>query len=303
SVAVWINAYSPTDHDIWAQRIDSDGQPTGAPIQVDFTTADSNLPRVAMDGQGRFVVTWEDYNRDGTSSVMMRYFDASGAPITGITQVTAAGSTDYLPDLAASDGSFVITWVHRFTENDDDIYAERFVTSTGVPQAQGLIFVNTDTNYESAPSVAMSPDGRFDIAYERQFSGGDFDILANQYTSSGTPLGGNLYINFGTYGEFNPSISMDDAPNPVGVYHTFAGGTYCIDATRLRSDGLVGSAFSTQIEYGTDRINPRVALAPTGGRFVVTYEVSGRVGVTEIGSDNRWLGDLPQVFTAVNPAI
>src|SRR5262249_30645376 len=76
SVAVWINAFSAVDHDIWAQRFDRNGRPTGEPISVDFTTANSYLPRVAMDSQGRFVVTWQDVNPDGTTIIMMRYFDA-----------------------------------------------------------------------------------------------------------------------------------------------------------------------------------------------------------------------------------
>jgi hypothetical protein len=150
SVAVWINAFSEVDHDIWAQRFDADGQPTGEPISVDFSTANSYLPRVAMDRQGRFVVTWQDVNPDGTTNVMMRYFDASGTPINRITQVITAGSTGFQPDVAASDGSFVITWVDRFSATDDDIWAERFVTTGGAPQAQSFFAVNVDTHEEFA---------------------------------------------------------------------------------------------------------------------------------------------------------
>src|SRR5690348_16783750 len=68
SVAVWVNSFSDGDHDIWAQRFDSYGHAAGAPIQVDFTPADSYAPHVSMDGHGRFVVTWEDTNPDGTFS-------------------------------------------------------------------------------------------------------------------------------------------------------------------------------------------------------------------------------------------
>ena len=149
-----------------------------------------------MDGSDRFVVTWENLNPDGTASVLMRYYNALGSPLTGITQVSAPGSTDYQPDVALSNGSFVITWAHHFSATDDDIYAERYVISNGVPQGQGIFVVNADGNSEAHPSVAMQQNGIFDIAYERQFSGSDWDILASQYDGNGALVRGDVHINF-----------------------------------------------------------------------------------------------------------
>src|SRR5262249_49641009 len=141
-----------------------------APIQVDFLgTDDSYAPRVAKDGSDRFVVTWENHHPDGTASVMMRYYSALGAPLTAITQVSDPGSNDYNPDVAASNGSHVISWTHQFSATDADIYAERYVISGGVPTSPTRIFVNTDTNYEIFSNVAMQPNGMFDIVYARQF--------------------------------------------------------------------------------------------------------------------------------------
>src|SRR5262245_43227563 len=78
AVVVSINAFTPNDHDIWAQRLDSAGHPVGGPITVDFSTDDSFDPRVAMDSQGRFVVTWDDFRTNNTARIMMSYFDAAG---------------------------------------------------------------------------------------------------------------------------------------------------------------------------------------------------------------------------------
>src|SRR5262249_798078 len=144
SVAVWTNTNGFTNHDIWAQRYDRDGRPAGTPIAIDtLTTDDSIAPRVAMDSQGRFVVAWENRN---TANVMMRNYSAAGAPLTGIIRVSAAGATNTQPDVAASDGSFVITWTHQVSATDDDIRAERFVISGGVPQGQGIFAVVADAN-------------------------------------------------------------------------------------------------------------------------------------------------------------
>jgi hypothetical protein len=298
SVAVWVNAFSSTDHDIWAQRFDAAGHPAGAPIMVDFSTADSFHPRVAMDSQGRFVVTWEDFNPNGTANIWMSYLDASGIP--QISQVSNDGLEEDVPDVAASDGSFVITW-GRFGAGRTDIMAERFVTSSGVPQGQGIFVVKAATNLQGDLSVAMAPDGRFDIAYDQPmgFNGEDFinfDIFASQYGSAGNLLRGNIPINTDTFDEFRPSIAMDNSGNAVIAYHRFVGAGVGIYANRLTSSGAVSGLITVQDAGGANASEASVALAPTGGRFVVGYAiVRGSVlvhQVTEMASDNTLLATL-----------
>ena len=291
SVAVWDNTFSSTDHNIWAQRFDQAGQAAGAPIQVDLLAGDdSYAPHVAMDGSDRFVVTWENLNRDGTFSVMMRYYNSSGVALTGITRVSAAASTDYQPDVAASNGSFVITWAHHFSATDDDIYAERFVVSGGVPQGQGTFVVNGDGNSEARPSVAMQQNGLFDIAYERQSSPSNWDILASQYDGTGALVRG-LGINTDGSIELNPSISMDGNGNAVVAYQEQVGGTYGIYANRLSTVGVVGGRITVEGSLpGLDFTNPSVALAPTGGQFVVADSHPSNVFVVdEMGANDTRL--------------
>jgi hypothetical protein len=296
SVAVWVNEVSITNHDIWAQRYDQAGHATGAPIRVDTLAAhDSYHPHVAMDAQGRFAVTWEDDNpADGTRSVLMRYFSAAGFALTAITPVTSAGSDDFAPDVAASNGSVVIAWTNQFSATDSDIVAERFVISGGVPHGQGAFVVNDDPNREDDPSVAMAPNGRFDIVYDR-FNGSGGDIWASQYGTTGKLLRSNITILSSTASAFNPSVAMDNAGNAVVVYQWFAFTDYGIYSTRLSSGGAVGSVFYVRDDDGIDETNPSVALAPTGGQFVVAYETDNGVQVTEMDSNNAPLATLGPV--------
>jgi hypothetical protein len=314
SVVVWTNVNGFTNHDIWAQLFDRNGRPAGAAIAVDtLTTDDSLAPRVAMDSQGRFVVTWVNRNPGDTFSVMTRSFSAAGAPLTGVTRVTAAGSNDTQPDVAAADGLFVITWTHQASATNDDIQAERFVISGGVPQGQGIFSVVSDANVEDAPSVAMSPDGRFDIAYERQFSGADWDIFASQYGITGAPLRSSIFINFDSNPEHNPSIAMDTGGNAVVAYQELINGIVNdIVANRLGSDGSVGPRIFVATPLFGNALNPSVALAPTGHQFVVAYESASAAGVSEgvrtveVAADDtvRFHGDSTDgPFNGVSPAV
>jgi hypothetical protein len=299
SVVVWTNLNGFTNHDIWAQRYDRDGRAAGAPIAIDtLTTDDSVDPHVAMDSQGRFVVAWENRDPGGTFSVFMRYYSAAGVPLTGITRVTATGWNNTQPDVAASDGSFVITWTHQTSATNDDIRAERFAVSGDVPHAQGIFDVIDDASIEDAPSVAMSPDGRFDIAYERQYSGADWDIFASQYDGTGALLRDFIFINFDSNPEHNPSIAMDNAGNAVVAYQEQLGRTEIV-ANRLGSDGTVGNPIVVANPIITDALNPSVALAPSGGLFVVAYTSvpssggSSVVRTTEVAANDtvRFHGD------------
>jgi hypothetical protein len=298
SVAVWVNTFSSTDHDIWAQRFDPTGQPAGAPIQVDFLgTDDSYAPHVSMDGSDRFVVTWENRNPDGTFSVLMRYYNGLGSPLTDITRVTPVGSTDYQPDVAVSNGSFVITWAHHFSATDDDIYAERYDISNGVPQGQGIFIVNGDGNSEAHPSVAMQQNGIFDIAYERQFSGSDWDILASQYDGNGALVRSDVHINFDGSAEHNPSISMDNNGNAVVAYEEAANGNDTgIYANRLSTTGVVGARITVRDDFGNGEGGPSVALARTDGQFVVAYNNHFGLQATEMSANDAPLTTLGPFF-------
>ena len=254
SVAVW-DAFSSTTTDIWAQRFDQFGNPTGAPIQVDTLASDASVhPHVSMDSTGRFVVAWENDSADG-SSIMMRYFSASGSPITGITRVSKPGSTDSNPDVAASNGSFVISWTHQLSATNTDIDAERFVISGGVPVGKGIFGVNTDTNLEDNSSVAMSPGGSFDIAYERQSSVNNRDIFASQYNGSGSFLR-SVAVNVDGNDESSPSVSMDNSGNAVIAYAEPTSPNGGIYANRLSA----GGSLSGRITVQNTGVVPSVAL-------------------------------------------
>jgi hypothetical protein len=141
----------------------------------------------------------------------------------------------------------------------------------------------------------MAPDGRFDIAYKRQFSGSDWDIQASPYDSTGKLLRGNITINNDSNLEGSPSIAMDNAGNAVVAYDEIVGGPEGIYANRLTAAGAVGPRITVQAGGGIGEIFPTVALAPTGGLFVVAYQNGNGVQLTEVGSDDSILATLDPI--------
>ena len=276
SVVVWVNDYQNNgDTNIYAQRFDKNGAKVGPVIQVDYTAAHSTEPSVAMDSTGRFVVTW--INPNGTHrDVEMRYFDAVGTPRTEIARVNS-NAVDNHPDVAASNGSFVITWSQRWTDSDHDIYAERFMIGpNGLSYAKGIFGVNTDYANEDYPSVAMSPSGAFDIAYMLWVTSSRSTIFMNQYDGAGVFLHG-VTVNSDEFFKLQPDVAMDNAGNAVVVYPRYRLGVDLgIYANRVYSNGVRDPVITVRDDVGVSELDPSVALAPVSNQFVVAYMVGAR---------------------------
>jgi hypothetical protein len=115
--------------DIYAQRYDSSGTAIDSNFRVndDTGTYDQQLPAVAIDGSGNFVITWEDH-RSGYPIYARRY-DSSGNPIDSSFRVNEVVNGGYYPDVAMDgSGSFVISWERPYYYGGD-IYAQRFDSS------------------------------------------------------------------------------------------------------------------------------------------------------------------------------
>src|SRR5262245_791332 len=294
SVVVWVDNNFLTDRNILAQRYDASGAKVGPVIQVDISNADSTDPAVAMDAKGNFVVTWSDSLLTGQGDIRARYFNASGSPEGAAFTVANNAKTEYEPDVAASNGSFVITYVLHYSSTDLDVRAHRYTVANGVIADAGDFNISSGVGVEEHPSVAMAPDGAFDIVYEsypqsaRTTTGFDGSVMFRRSPPSGVLPAGAQVGTTGPSPGLYPDVAMDNAGNAVVAYQKLIGNDYDIKATRVSSTGTVGT--ETIVRATTrDEAAPSVALAPTGGQFVVAYYAGGQVEAAEMAADDTRL--------------
>ncbi len=218
-VITWYD-YRNGNYDIYAQRYNSSGAPLGSnfPVNDDVGSAWQFSPAIAMDGSGNFVITWEDY-RDGKGDIYAQRCDSSGAPLDSNFKVNDdAGSAYRAFPAIAIDGfsNFVITWEDE-RNGDGDIYAQRY-DSSGTLLGSNFQ-VNDDTgsaDWWSHPAIAMDDSGDFIITWGDKRNG-NWDIYAQRYKSSGTPLGFNFKVNDdagSSYQDF-PAVGMKGSGNFV----------------------------------------------------------------------------------------
>ncbi len=99
---------------IRARRFDADGQPIGLDFQVNSIRAGNQFyPKVTARPDGGYVISWYDYNTDGSGScIRAQAYNSAGIALGGefLVNSTLAGNQVGPTMTTLSNGTFVIAW-------------------------------------------------------------------------------------------------------------------------------------------------------------------------------------------------
>ena len=334
-VAVWQGngeqvGQMDADGGIFFQRYDYQGNPLGAEVRANTTTANpQQKPDVAMDQDGDFVVVWEGIMpTDSTGGIVMQRFAADGTPQGSETLVNINTAGAQTTPAVAMDlfGNGMVVWATAATTHIQG----RGFDSAGVLDASEMQISETAVGPgTSDPDVAMDADGDFVVVWER-YDGGGYDIYARRYNPTATseaavndsPGGGNPYR--------NPAVDMDDNGNHVIVWDSSDLGLTLRDVFYRRFDiagnssgpGYDSAQQNLMADPSNDQTNPSVSVDADGDFIAVwehlngsTYNVFGRgfsndfaSAVSPQGASNSMQvigispAPLPDVATAQNGA-
>lgn len=195
---------------IFGQRFNADGTRAGSEFQIgpgDSEADSQSEPKVAMNPQGDFVVTWS--NRRITQLALLlgrndleerlvqaRAFRADGAPRSAFINVAGPTSdaTVRWPGVGiADDGRFVISWISSGTPSG--VRARAFAAD-GAPRSDELsVHVAPGSEAVDFPVIAVGPDGAFAIAWEAYtFGYRPLGAFLRRYTANATPIGDRIRV-------------------------------------------------------------------------------------------------------------
>ncbi|MBX9852718.1 MAG: cadherin domain-containing protein [Cytophagaceae bacterium] len=265
---------------IYAQRYNAAGVAQGSEFRVNtYTTNTQSLPSIAMDSDGDFVITWNDYVQDRSYyGIFAQRYNALGLAQGGEFQVNTFTTDQQLsPSIAMdSDGNFVIAW-NSYSQDGDNygIYAQRY-DAAGV--AQGSEFrVNTyTTNKQSFSSIAMDSDGDFVIAWNSYTQDGDsYGIYAQRYDAAGVAQGSEFRVNtYTTAHQIRSSVAMDNNGDFVISWQTYGqdGDYYGIYAKQFNAAGSPqGLEFQVNTFTTDNQGYPFIAM-DRDGDFTVVWQ-------------------------------
>ncbi len=136
AIITWMDVrnYSTNDLDIYAQRIDENGDLLWGPDAAAICRASGaqNAPQPVISGLHGAIITWAD-NRNGNSDVYVQRLDPNGNSMwqaQGVPICTALG-TQYKPKpVSCLDDGSIIAWTDYRNGADYDVYAQR-IDATG----------------------------------------------------------------------------------------------------------------------------------------------------------------------------
>ena len=115
---------------VFARRFNSAGQAVGGEIAINvYTVGAQRVPRVSVDGAGRFVVAWDSVNEDGaTFGIFARQIDPAGTAAAAQFQVNTytLGSQNSSRVAMNAQGRFVVAWTSGHDYGTYGAFAQRF---------------------------------------------------------------------------------------------------------------------------------------------------------------------------------
>jgi hypothetical protein len=288
SVITWVSrnqASANGGYDIYAQRYNSDGTKSGNEFLVNIVgSGDKNVPDVAIDPNGDFVIVWQSNQQDGDGNgIYGQRYNANGSKVGSEFLVnTNIVDAQENPQIAIdANGGFVVTWQSFSSGSDYDVFAQRY--SADGNTISGEFLVNTDTtSIQLNPSIAMTTAGDFVVTWQ---SGSDniANVYGQRYLADGNTVGGEFMVNTYVFnGQLNPSVAMDasgafvvawDSLGQEPLPATSGGSTEIgVYAQRFDANGnKVGTDILVNTETTDDQSNPSIAMNADGD-FVVTWQ-------------------------------
>lgn len=249
-----------------AAQLCAQAVPIGGEFAVSQSTTQCLItPDVAVAPDGRFVVTWNNIQRD---ELFIRRYDADASPLAGAEMIVSGTDVD-LPRIGMdAAGEFVISWDTTGPQGNES--SVRRFDSAGTPLGSAFSPGAAGQN-ASLTTVAVADGGEFVVAW-RETSGANSTVKARRVASDGSFLGSEFTVSPSGAGR----LTLDAAIEPDGDHFMVAweDGDPIADvvAKRFASDGTaVGGEFVVNAYTTSDQLDARIAMAASG-EFVIAWE-------------------------------
>jgi hypothetical protein len=299
-----MTAFALTAGGAWAQLT-----PNGDEIQVNtYTTSAQQLPAIAADAAGDFVVAWQSAGSSGSDtsglSIQAQQFAADGTPLGNELQVNTYTTNDQQVPEVGTDaaGNFVVSWYSygsAGTDTSGDSVQAQLYDLNGLPVGSQFQVNTYTTEHQRRSALLFDAQGNFTIVWAGWAPSGDTDIQGQRYDANGVPLGGEFLVNTYTPGrQQRVDIAADAAGNFVVVWQSFGsnGSDTSDDSIQARRYDADGNPLAAQFQVNTyttnGQRNPEVGM-DDAGNFVVVW---GSLGSS--GSDTSFSSILGQRYDA-----
>jgi len=270
---------------IYARRYYKTGFPKEEKFKVNTSWAPHNRPAIAVGSQGNFVISWENYWIDNSSSgIAARIFDNNGSALGQEFQVN-----DYIsdfqgePDIAInSTGEIVITWQSWGQDGDSLGIFARIFDQNGIPLGTEFQVNSYISHNQQHPAIIMDKYGYFVITWSSFGQDGDKTaIMAKKFDQDGDAAGPEFRVNFSSEGwQEWPALATDKLGNIIISWHSYRENGLSYDIFARTFDEtltLKGPEFQVNNYSDNWQVFPAVDT-DSEGNFIIAWQSLGQDG-------------------------
>lgn len=299
------------DWEIWAQRIDANGQALWAPggQAVTGVMSEHLNERIQSDGQGGVYVTFQDFRNGMDYDVYVQHLGPNGEYLwgSGVLACNAPGTQTNPKIDPDNNGGVIVSWTDMRNGTDYDLYAQRIDTNGN------LLWGNTGAPVAIAPgnqsAVDLLSNAIVDgviLTWKDQRNMLDYDIYADKLSWDGVSLwqtnGKPVCNNSGN--QINPNITGDGIGGASIVWQDQSLGNFDIRAQRIHPTGALQFGLDGFVVCNAtgDQTSPKCASNEFGDGYIAWED--NRTGLADIYcSTLHWGGDFISVPEIKNISI
>jgi len=267
------------NYDIYAQRVNASGAVQWAANGVALCTAtgDQYSPKIASDGAGGAIVTWEDF----ALYVHCQRVNASGAVQWAADGVVLGTTSSYQWNsriISDGAGGAIVAWQGYSGASNYEIYAQRVNASGAVQWAEDGAALCTAAGDQEHPAIASDGAGGAIVTWDD--NRGNRNIYAQRVNAAGAVqwTADGVVLCAATGNQEYPAIASDGAGGAIAAWmDSRVVGTWDIYAQRVDASGAVqwianGRALCTAVGNQGSAV---IASDDAGGALVAWQDGRG----------------------------
>lgn len=264
--------------EIYAQRMNSDGNAVWSTDGIPICTQDSNYtPMIVSDGSGGAIISWQSYRGSATADIFAQRVNSSGNAqwtLNGVPVCVVVFEQDTITMISDGLGGAILTWQdYRSNSGLPDIYAQRINPSGAMLwTANGVNICNQAASQRGPRLVSDGSGGAFITWYDNR--SGSYDIYTQRVGGAGAvqwTTNGVATCTMGT-DQLKPDISSDGAGGVIIAWSDYRSSTdFNIYAQRQGPSGAIvwavdGVVMNNNVAYA--QTDPKIVSDGMGGAIL-----------------------------------
>jgi hypothetical protein len=253
-IIIWADnrngTFSTNDYDIYAQRINADGNIQWASngLSVCSLTGNQVYPNIINSNIDDVIISWSDTRNGIDPDIYAQKINVAGSTLwanngTGVCNAAGLQQSPVLVDDNA--GGAIITW-QDYRSGAYDVYSQRINANGDIVWTSDGVPISALQNAQMEPSIISDGVGGAIITWRDFRDNGNQDVYAQRIDNNGTVqwTENGIAVCIATNDQYTPFLTSDGNGGAIIAWWDFRAGPYSVDADiyaqQVSSNGQLG---------------------------------------------------------------